>query len=232
MQCPRFSSASASLRRFNIFLGSARISDWFLSGVGTITERSIPLEQWRQTFLWMQETLAVYVECGVQQRFGGHLTTHICSTSGVGAVSAIFQIWLYSIALSLLVTLVVVLLTLGQPPSEFCTARELLYIYGAPKLISAFGDIGGVLSKHSTFRNLESKKLSFLDAAGTISDSEDSQATRFGDQDSISENDNSITTQRSRRNAYVSHRLQTPVNRHTVWYSDSDDANTTSDGLP
>jgi len=66
-------------------------------------------------------------------------------------------LWLSSVGLSMLFGVLVFISSLGQPPSEYATGYEMLHLYGAPKLIRAFGgdDDSANFRRLSTYHDLE-----------------------------------------------------------------------------
>eukprot|EP00171_Calliarthron_tuberculosum_P006172 IDg6172t1 len=86
--------------------------------------------------------------------FGAELASHICGDHNKSAVSAMALLWLSSFGLSMLFGVLVLISSLGQPPSEHATGYEMLQLFGAPKLIRAFGDIGNTLTRQATFHRI------------------------------------------------------------------------------
>lgn len=211
LQCPAQTDVAQDLSKVNLFLGTASpdIFDQdgrdFSFGFQAITNKEISLEQWEDGRKWMQDKVLEYQDCGTQVKMAAMLSYYVCGDHGRSGISAVAQLWLCSFGLSLLFTAIVAILSFGHPPSEFCSGKELLYVYGAPQLISAFGDIRSVLTRHTTFRNmkLKSGKSKLSDISPTSSDLDAMEVARYYNFD----DDSTMSTSRPRRNAYTSHPL-------------------------
>lgn len=209
LQCPSRLSVGMEFKRLNEFLGSSDGTfglSGFSEGLNALTSKDISVNAWESARSWMQDRWEYYGECDTQVLLAGKLSYHICGDQGLSAMSAVGQLWLCSCGLTLLFTGVVGLLTWGHPPSEFCSGRELMYIYGAPELISAFGDTHGTLAKHSDYWKIVESGM-YLVADETSSSSDADSKYKFDDEESI------LSTERPRRNAYTSHQLKNKVAR-------------------
>lgn len=206
LTCPASSGFADDLKAVNGFLGNVKgKADELSPHLDAITGGDISPGQWEESRAWMQDRVNGFQRCDTQFAVAFKLSVYVCGNHGSSGITAVAQLWLSSLALSLLFTAVVALLSFGEPPSEFCSARELMCVYGAPELISAFGDIKGVLKRHATFLKMEDGE----DRSWNVS-------TVSSDLDAIAEvakeynfNDDSLmSTNRPRRNAYTSHPLK------------------------
>lgn len=163
LQCPIFSSSSEDLKAIDTFLDSAVASPRIKQGLSLITGEKNP-QQWDRGILWIQKSISQYKTCDSLVSLGGYLSFHICGNCNQSAVSAMAIIWIASIGICLLFVLLLFFSSVGEPPAEFSTAQEMMHVYGAPKLITAFGDIDSITSRHDTF-NRNSSRLSAAGAS-------------------------------------------------------------------
>lgn len=208
LQCPHVLSTKIEFNELRLFLGSSDSLNGlsgFSDGLNAIVEEDITPDVWESARNWMMDRWELYNNCDTQVMLAAMLTYHICGDQGLSAMSAVGQLWLCSCGLTLLFSAVVGLLTWGHPPSEFCSGRELMHIYGAPKLISAFDDIQSPLSKQAVYWKLESGMHLAPDETSSSSGTESSW--RFKDDDST------MSTERPRRNAYTSHHIKSKAAR-------------------
>lgn len=185
LTCPRRTAAVEGLRAVNGFLGDTAGYEFFDVGFATLTDGEITSEAWAATRDWIQDRLAEYEGCATQVVLAGHLSYYMCGDHGRSAMSAVGQLWLCSFGLALLCTVIVGLLTWGHPPSEFVAAREMMHLYGAPKLISAFGEVDKLQSGASMYEKLESglsaaKKIS---PSSSVSDTSSMTSKGYSEKD-------------------------------------------------
>lgn len=219
LRCPTLTEEGQDFKKLNIFLGSMSstglegFDEEFKAVVGEDIAKA-----WPSAKDWMQGTLQHYGECTTQLILAGQVSFHVCGDNGMSAMSAIGQLWLCSCGLTLLFALVVGLLTFGHPPSEFSSGRELMYIYGAPQLISAFGDVQGVMARHATFHKLQLMK-NFSSRSSSWISSEDFSEIERAEDGNLDDDTLSMSTDRDRRNAYTSHKLREKNARQLDWRS-------------
>lgn len=219
LQCPGRTDYIRDLKEFNLFFGDTAGYEFFNEGFKALIKDEISGEAWANTSKWAQDRIIDYGNCDTQVALAGRLSHYICGDHGLSAVSVIGQLWLCSFGLALLFTVVVGLLTWGHPPSEFIAGRELMYMYGAPKLISAFGDIESALFRHATFRRLEAEMDVGKNLSPTSSDLDVMQD--IAQDYRLMEDDDSSTLERKpRRNVYVSHKLKDQKTKLSVWSLD------------
>lgn len=155
LQCPTHSKFRNSFRDLNSFFDSAATSGLFNFGM-TYYNDTYNKDDWTKAMKWAEEELSLYGECNENARFGGMLAYHMCGDHNASTVSAMALMWLASAGLSMLFGVLVFISSFGHPPAEYATAYEMLLLYGAPKLIRAFGDVGNALSRQATFARMAS----------------------------------------------------------------------------
>lgn len=231
LQCPTQGSAAKDFKYLNDFLGSSDSTyglEGFSTGLNALLKEDISPSTWESARFWMQDRWQFFGYCDTQVLLAGRLTFHICGDHGLSAMSAVVQLWICSCGLTLLFSAVVVLLTVGHPPSEFCSGRELMYLYGAPKLISAFGDVSSVLSRHSAYWKLEAGLLKAADKSTSSTEADDES---YAGDNAKSDKDSTASSERSRRNAYTTHELRNEKAKRFKWAPDSDDTSSDSSRL-
>lgn len=223
LQCPAETNVAQDLVEVNRVLGSASPDVFdekrrnFSFGFEAITNKQISLEEWAAYRTWMQDRVLEFLECETQVNMAAKLSYYVCGDHGGSGVSAVAQLWLCSFGMSLLFTAIIAILSFGHPPSEFCSGKELLYVYGAPKLISAFGDIRSVLTRHTTFRKLKPGKSQLSNISPTSSDLDAMEQVA---RDYNFDDDSTMSTSRPRRNAYTSHPLKDQKPKTSDWSLD------------
>lgn len=156
LHCPkRYANISSGLRSLNSLFGASAGFDEFPTGLELLTNGEISIQDWEKARKWTQGKIIEYEECETQLATASLLSHYMCGETDLSAISAVGKVWLSSVGIALMFTLIVALLSCGHPPSEFITARELLFVYGAPKLISALGDVENMLGKYSEKDELE-----------------------------------------------------------------------------
>lgn len=214
--CPSDAPYAPNLKSINIFFGNAADLGGFSLGFVQLRPETTVAE-WEAGRAWMQDNLEQFSTCITQLQLAGQVSFHICGDHGVSAVSAIGQLWLCSCGLTLLFLVIVALLTWGHPPSEFVSGREMMYIYGAPQLISAFGDVREIVRRHTTFFKLKSRNLSAGDVS-LISTVDSEMERAVARQYNLVDEDTNMSTDRDRRQAYS---LKVIVDQHeqnAQWY--------------
>lgn len=165
--CPAHSTIGTQLGQVNQFFIKAANQSTFWHAMELLDGRHNHSE-WAKGMRWSEDRFKDFSKCQEQLRFGGLLSYHMCDTHNSSAAAAITLMWLSAVGLSLLFGVLLFMSSLGQPPAEFATGQEMLYLYGAPKLISMFGDSKGALSRHSTFHRIASQRMSQGSADGPI----------------------------------------------------------------
>ena len=139
LQCPTSTKISNDIKKLHQFYNLSK-SNVFLNGIAKFDIRKGSRDEWKNTLLWSLDSMRRYRKCTAHMKFGGTLSYNICGDHNHSAVSAMALLWLSSVGLSMLFGVLVFISSLGQPPAEFATAYEMLHLFGAPKLMRAFGD--------------------------------------------------------------------------------------------
>ncbi|KAI0560071.1 hypothetical protein FGB62_127g114 [Gracilaria domingensis] len=170
--------------------------------------------RWNQAKRWMRSRIRTYKDCDEQRMFAGKLAFHMCDNSPLSVISGISIVWLCSCATSLLFSIVIALLALGQPATEFISARELMYIYGAPKLISILEDSAKILKTQSNYQPWwKSRNELGTDGSSVTSD----EASRKNSSTRSSSDDDFMSTNRPRRSASYNTESGQRVGSSSTW---------------
>ncbi len=186
LQCPTATKSSNDIKGLTRFYELSK-SEEFLAGISLFDRSKDSKQRWRDTVKWSLEGMRNYQKCTAHMQFGGTLSYNICGDHNHSAVSAMALLWLSSVGLSMLFGVLVFISSLGQPPAEFATAYEMLQMFGAPKLIRAFGDYadpGGLIyssaveresmqsrdTNHGTLHVTKSVAEAFTDCAIQVED--------------------------------------------------------------
>lgn len=159
LQCPKQTKFGKDLNFFHRFYRMAENSEKFHKGMA-IFDNSTKPEAWAELAQWGNKYMEEYKSCKSHMSFAGTVAYNICGDQEESAVSAMALLWLSSVGLSMLFGVLVFISSLGQPPSEYATGYEMLHLYGAPKLIRAFGgdDDSANFRRLSTYHDLEGGK--------------------------------------------------------------------------
>lgn len=216
LHCPALSPSVTEVQKITKFVKNRGLYTKgvgnFARGFNLLTKLKTNEKDWDA----IDNALSIIVSCNLHLEVSGHLLFEICGDHELSAVSAIGQIWLCSCGLTLLFTAVVGLMTFGHPASEFCTGRELMYIFGAPLIISAFGDVRGVLHRHNTFRRKRRKHLSISDVSYTSTEELNDMENVAMDYNLAGED--SFQTPRSRRFGYAEEAIAARSELEDDWY--------------
>ena len=216
LHCPALSPKVKDVQKIFKFVRNRKLifggAENFVRGFNLLTGLNTTEDDWKA----IDDALSTIVSCNLHLEISGHLLFEICGDHELSAVSSIGQIWLCSCGLTLLFTAVVGLMTFGHPPSEFCTGRELMYIFGAPLIISAFGDVRGVLHRHNTFRRKKRKHLSISDVSYTSTEELNDMENVAMDYNLAGED--SFQTPRSRRFGYAEEAIAARSDLEDEWY--------------
>lgn len=153
LQCPTHTSYREEFKEMKTFFNRTRDIQ-FSIGMSKMDNNSITHEVWLKAMRWAIVKMETIENCEAHMLFGAELAMAMCSDSNKSAVSAMAMLWLASVGLSMLFGVIVLISSLGQPPSEYATGYEMLQLFGAPKLIRAFGDIGNTLTRQATFHRI------------------------------------------------------------------------------
>ncbi len=157
LQCPTHTSFQKEFKQVNFFFDNAAAKPTFAFGMVQFDpNKNHTHETWTEAMIWAEKRFSAFGSCVDQTEFGGNLAYHMCGDHNASAVSAMALMWLASAGLSMLFGVLVFIFSLGQPPSEFATGYEMLQLFGAPKLIRAFGDVGNALTRQATFHRMAS----------------------------------------------------------------------------
>ncbi|CAN8061765.1 unnamed protein product [Agarophyton chilense] len=171
---------------------------------------------WNEAKQWMRSRIRTYKDCDEQLMFAGKLAFYMCDDNPLSVVSGVSIVWLCSCAISFLFSIVIALLALGQPPTEFISARELMYIYGAPKLISILAESSKFLKSHSNFQPWW-KSRNDLGVDGSSISSE--EASRKNSSTNSSEDDSTISESRERERASYVTRSDRRTRTHSAHWN-------------
>lgn len=174
---------------------------------------------WNQAKRWMRTNIRKYKECEQQRLFAGKLAFYTCGDHPTSVASGMSIVWLCSCAISLLLTIVVVLLTMGQPSSEFISARELLYVYGAPKLISVLEESFELVKSTSNYQPWWKSRRNVVADVFPPSSEETGNVTH--EKDTSSDDEFSMSTDRARRDASYTSHADAKVKRNSSHWSGS-----------
>lgn len=223
LECPGEAILN-EIRELQVFVGSTNGSEDFNKGIKATLGEEVA-QKWPSAMEWIDKRLSEYNDdrCQMLLELAGQISFNICGDYGLSGVSTVGQLWLASCGLTLLFMVVVALLTFGHPPSEFCSGRELLYIYGAPKLISAFGDVPGVLKKQDTFY----KRQNNLSTVDSFTSSEDPSEERRAEYDEDLSHF-PMSSDRRRRDAFISSTERGRRQRDSSWYLGSNNSSDSS----
>ncbi|PXF44672.1 hypothetical protein BWQ96_05529 [Gracilariopsis chorda] len=175
--------------------------------------------KWNQAKRWMRTNIRKYKECEQQRLFAGKLAFHTCGDHPTSVASGMSIVWLCSCATSLLLTIVIALLTMGQPSSEFISARELLYVYGAPKLISVLEESFEFLKTTSNYQPWWKSRRNVVTDMSSLSSEETGDVPHT--KNTSSDDEFSMSTDRARRNASYTSNSDSKVKRESSHWSGS-----------
>lgn len=153
LQCPTHTTISGQILALKKFFNQTLDRGLFVHGIARLDKHN-DFQQWSKTLRVAEIRVVNYEKCEAHMNFGAELAAYICGDHNKSAVSAMALLWLASVGLSMLFGVLVLISSLGQPPSEYATGYEMLQLYGAPKLIRAFGDIGNTLTRQATFHRI------------------------------------------------------------------------------